>query len=85
MLCANCHRTIHKKGAPKSVAQLSVLPGVAKLGPTSSRLPRSSLQSRSHQKRVRAESSGMSLLTAHGLAALMGLSFGSADRMPTAL
>jgi len=31
VLCANCHRTIHRKGAPKSVAELRSLPGVAKL------------------------------------------------------
>ena len=31
VLCANCHRTIHKKGAPKSVEDLRLLPGVAEL------------------------------------------------------
>src|SRR5262249_37159168 len=31
VLCANCHRTIHRKGAPKSVAELRSLPGVTKL------------------------------------------------------
>ena len=31
VLCANCHRTIHKKGVPKTVAELRSLPMVAKL------------------------------------------------------
>ena len=31
VLCANCHRTIHRKGAPKVVAELRSLPGVIKL------------------------------------------------------
>jgi len=31
VLCANCHRTIHRKGAPKGVAELRELPGVIKL------------------------------------------------------
>ena len=31
VLCANCHRTIHRKGAPKEVAELRALPGVTTL------------------------------------------------------
>ena len=31
VLCANCHRTIHRKEAPKSVEELRNLPGVAAL------------------------------------------------------
>ena len=31
VLCANCHRTIHRKGAPKDVAELRELPGIIKL------------------------------------------------------
>ena len=31
VLCANCHRTIHRKGMPKDVAALRALPGVIKL------------------------------------------------------
>jgi 5-methylcytosine-specific restriction enzyme A len=31
VLCANCHRTVHRKGAPKDVAELRGLPGVMKL------------------------------------------------------
>jgi 5-methylcytosine-specific restriction protein A len=31
VLCANCHRTIHRKDAPKLVAELRLLPGVTKL------------------------------------------------------
>jgi len=31
VLCANCHRTIHRKNAPKTVAALRDLPGVLKL------------------------------------------------------
>jgi 5-methylcytosine-specific restriction enzyme A len=31
VLCANCHRTIHRKGMPKDVTALRALPGVIKL------------------------------------------------------
>ena len=31
VLCANCHRTIHRKGAPKDIEALRCLPGVIKL------------------------------------------------------
>ena len=31
VLCANCHRAIHKKDAPKGLAEFGRLPGVAKL------------------------------------------------------
>jgi 5-methylcytosine-specific restriction protein A len=31
VLCANCHRTIHRKGAPKTVAEMRGLSGVMKL------------------------------------------------------
>ena len=31
VLCANCHRTIHRKGAPQSVTEMRKLPGVVAL------------------------------------------------------
>ena len=31
VLCANCHRTVHRKGTPKDIAALRSLPGVIRL------------------------------------------------------